>query len=412
LAHAAAFALREGSADWMANDFAGDTAKAYDASTVWANPAGMVRLNQSEIDGSLNGIFPNVNFKGANYVGPTATTPGTTGGNLIQAAATGGDYGVWSFSPDLKFGVGVDAPFGQRITNPGNFVGRYQSVVSSITDIAVTVAAAYRINEQFSIGGGPVIDYFSNRSTIALNTGPTAGLTGDPVADVRGQDYGVGFNIGVLYQASPDLRFGLDYHSRIEHGISGKQSFYVPPLIGLFSPMTAGLLAAQNSDARFKIVLPDNLTAGAYWQVTPQLALLSDVEWTDWSTFKSVNITPTTPGLPGTVTAENFHSSWSVSVGANYRVTDKLMLQTGVGYDESPVKTQFRTTRIPDSDRYEIGVGAQYDVLPNLTLQVAYAHIFFASAPINTTANATSGTLIGTYTTSANTGSIGVKYKF
>jgi long-chain fatty acid transport protein len=411
-AHAAAFALREGSADWMANAYAGDTAKAYDASTVWSNPAGMVRLDRSEIDGSLNGIFPDLRFKGANFVGPTATTPGTTGGNLIQSAATGGQYGVWSFSPDLKFGFGVDAPFGQRVTNPGNFVGRYQSIVSSVTDIAVTVAAAYRINEQFSIGGGPVIDYFSNRSTLALNTGPTAALTGDPRADVRGQDYGVGFNIGILYQATPDLRFGLDYRSRIDHGVSGKQSFTVPALIARFSPVTAGLIAAQNSDANFKFTLPDNVTFGAYWQVTPQLALLSDVEWTDWSVFKSVNVVPSTPGLPSTLTVENFRNSWSVSIGANYRLTDKLMLQTGVGYDESPVKTQSRTSRIPDSDRYEIGIGAQYDVLPNLTLQVAYSHIFFDSAPINTTANATSGALIGTYTTSANTGSVGVKYKF
>ena len=69
-AHASGFALREGSADWMGNAFAGETAKAYDASTVFTNPAGMVRLNQSEFDASVNGIFPTINFSGANFVGP------------------------------------------------------------------------------------------------------------------------------------------------------------------------------------------------------------------------------------------------------------------------------------------------------------------------------------------------------
>src|SRR3984957_6153028 len=101
-AHAAGFELREGSADWMANDFAGDTAKAYDAATVWSNPAGMGRLNQNEIDGSLNGIFPTANFSGANFVGPGVTTPGTTSGNLVQSAVTGGLYAVWNVSPDFK----------------------------------------------------------------------------------------------------------------------------------------------------------------------------------------------------------------------------------------------------------------------------------------------------------------------
>src|ERR1700747_3713052 len=58
----AGFALREGSADWEGNAFAGDTAKAYDASTVYANPAGMVRLNWNELDASVNVIAPNVRF--------------------------------------------------------------------------------------------------------------------------------------------------------------------------------------------------------------------------------------------------------------------------------------------------------------------------------------------------------------
>src|SRR4051794_25010937 len=83
-APAAGVELRAGSADWMGNAFAGNTAKAYDASTTWSNPAGMARLNQNEIDGPVNGIFPTMNFSGANFVGPGRTTPGATGGNLIQ----------------------------------------------------------------------------------------------------------------------------------------------------------------------------------------------------------------------------------------------------------------------------------------------------------------------------------------
>src|ERR1700759_1140855 len=85
-ARAAGFALREGSADWMANAFAGNTAKAYDASTAYNNPAGMVRLDKNDLDAAVSGIFPSINFSGTNRVG-TAQTPGTTGGNLIEPAA-------------------------------------------------------------------------------------------------------------------------------------------------------------------------------------------------------------------------------------------------------------------------------------------------------------------------------------
>ncbi|HST76097.1 MAG TPA: outer membrane protein transport protein, partial [Acetobacteraceae bacterium] len=53
-AHAAGFALREGTSDSMGNAFAGGSAKAYDAGTAYTNPAGMVRLNWNEIDAGLN----------------------------------------------------------------------------------------------------------------------------------------------------------------------------------------------------------------------------------------------------------------------------------------------------------------------------------------------------------------------
>jgi long-chain fatty acid transport protein len=55
---AAAIALREGSADWTANAFAGETAKAYDASTASSNPAGMTRLNWNEVDLSSTAVCP------------------------------------------------------------------------------------------------------------------------------------------------------------------------------------------------------------------------------------------------------------------------------------------------------------------------------------------------------------------
>jgi long-chain fatty acid transport protein len=411
-ARASGFELREGSADWMANAFAGDTAKAYDASTAWSNPAGMVRLDQSEIDGSVNGIFPTINFSGSNLVGPGATTPGTTGGNLIQSAVTGGVYGVWSINPDFKIGLAVDAPFGQRIANPSDFVGRFQSLVSSISDEQIAISGAYRINEHWSIGGGPVIDFFSARLTQAINIGPAAAITGDPAADVHGNDVAVGFNLGVLYQITPDMRIGLDYRSRIQHDISVTQSVFVPQLLGLLSPATAAALNAQNSPAGTKITLPDSITAGFYWQATAQLALLSDISWTDWSLLKAINVVPTSPLAAPSTIVENWRNTVAVSIGANYKLTEALMLQGGIGFDESPVTDSNRTSRVPDSNRYLIGIGAQYDVLSNLTVQVAYAHIFFDGAQLTSQASATSGVLTGKYTDSANTVSLGAKYRF
>ena len=70
-------------------------------------------------------------------------------------------FGVWDFSPRLKLGMAVTAPFGERLAYSTDFVGRYQSLVSSVSNIQIALSAAYRINEHISIGAGPVISLLS-----------------------------------------------------------------------------------------------------------------------------------------------------------------------------------------------------------------------------------------------------------
>ena len=135
----AAFQLREGDPDWLANAFAGSAAKAYDAGTVWNNPAGMTRLDANEIDQGINYFDPGIRFSGADYVG-NVPVHGSNGGDGAPQAVTAGLESVWNFSPDLKFGVALEAPFavvggGMAATSPypncaviRDFKGRYTSV--------------------------------------------------------------------------------------------------------------------------------------------------------------------------------------------------------------------------------------------------------------------------------------------
>ncbi len=408
-AHASGFGLRESSADTLGNAFAGQTAKAYDAGSAWTNPAGMVRLNWNEIDGALNYIDPHATFRGQNFQGGVPTT-GVPGSNAVQSAATAGTFSVWSYSPNLKFGLAVTSPFGERVSYPGNFVGRYQGLTSSITDVEATLSAAIKINNQLSIGAGPVIDFFHARLTQAISLGPLSAVTGDPVGDLSGNDTAVGFVASGLYQVSPALRFGLVYRSRIHHSISGDQSIYLPPKVAAIGPI-ANLLSIGNSQARSEITLPDNITGGVYYDVTPRLAVMADVQWTHWSLFKQLTIVPANGG-PITSTPENWRNTWFGSVGASYRLTEKLMLQGGVGYDQSPTTDSNRTTRIPDYSRFLVGIGVTYAVLPNVNVQAAYLRLIDGNVNINNSASPGAGTIVGRYHDEANSASLGVAVKF
>jgi hypothetical protein len=222
-ANASAFQLREGDADWQSNAFAGTAAKAYDAGTAWNNPAGMVLLGDDEIDSGLNYFDPGIRFSGRNVV-DGKPVPGYAGGDAGPQAVTAGTEAVFKYSPDLAFGMAVETPFGLRTAYPGNFVGRYQGLVSFIENFELALSAAYRVTPQFSIGGGPVLSYLGARLTQAINVSAFLPHGGDPVVDVRGGDsYAAGYHLGAMYQFTSGFRVGLDYHSRLGQGVDGHQ---------------------------------------------------------------------------------------------------------------------------------------------------------------------------------------------
>ena len=410
-AFASAFMLREQTPDLTGNAFVGGAAKAYDASTVFSNPAGMVRLDQNEFDAAVSGIFPHASFSGENFMGPGVTTSGTTGSNAVSPAAIGSNAGVIGITPDLKLGLSVTTPFGQRVSYPGDFVGRYHGLVTSVTDIAVSLALAYRINDHWSVGGGPIIDYFHARVTSALNLGPLDAF-GNTVGDARGDDFGVGYNLGILYQYDEHTRIGLDYRSRIRHTISGKQSISVPGELAGAVPGVASALSNLNSDIKAGVTLPDNLALSFYHDLTPRLAVMADLQWTHWAVFNQIGIVPTN-GSPTTTLSENWHDTIFAGIGANYKLRDNLVLQSGFAYDQSPVTDGNRNARIPDKSRLDLGIGAAYDVIPGVRLALAYLHAFpTGKANINNVSNSTSGQLVGHYDDHADIVSAGITVKF
>ena len=411
-ASANGFQIPTGSPDWTANAFAGTAAKGYDAGSAWTNPAAMTLLDSSELDAGLNVIIPHAEFNGSNVIGPT-TTPGSTGGNAGQTGITPGIEGVWSATPRLKFGLAVEVPFGERTLYPSNFVGRYQAEVSSISDIEIGLSAAYRLTDHISLGAGPVLDSFQARLTNAINIGSVAALTGDPASDINGSDWAAGYHLGALYAFDEHVRVGLDYRSRINEGIAGKQSIFVPPTLAALSPTTAALLAAGNTDASAKTTLPDVLTLGFYADLTPEWSVMATAEWTHWSALQQLSVT----GANGTseALALRFHSTWFGSVGANYRPhwAPKLVLQAGIGFDESPVDNSTRSPRLPVQNEVPLGVGFTYTVLPSVSLQFAYLHAFgVGDGAVSFSNSPSAGTLVGSYATSVDVVSVGSKWIF
>lgn len=406
---ASGFALREESAEGLGNAYAGQTAKAYNASTVFYNPAGMSRLTDNEVAGTVSWIAPVAKFTGRNSNPVGGNVAGSSNFDAIKDAAIGSLFGVYKLNPDWSVGMSVAAPFGMRSEYKEDWVGRYQALASDVTDVEFSPVLSYKIDNHWSVGGGPRIDYLKARLTQAIDF-HAIGLGhlipnnyGDGEARVTGDDTGVGYVFGTLYEFDDKTRVGVNYRSRIHHELTGDVQYQNTP----------GLLASGfvNQGAKAKITLPDSLNVGIYHELDERWAAMADMSWTHWSVFQTLNVTGDN-GAAVSSTDEKWHDTWFASLGLNYKPADQWVLHTGVAFDQAPVRTAYRTARIPDANRYWLSFGASYSINPATDVHLGYTHLFTDSGTINETANAASGTLTGTYKSSVDIVSASFAIKF
>lgn len=410
-ANAGGFALNEMSASSVGNAHAG-TAAAEDLSTIYFNPAGLVLHSGSGFTISGSAIRPSAKF--TNTGSTAAVPPGTplTGGN-------GGDAGSWAAVPamyyatdlssNLRFGIGVQAPFGLTTEYDDGWAGRYQALKSDMLTLNINPSIAWRVNDRFSVGAGVSAQYVRVELTQAVDFGTvcvanldalTCGGLGllpqgaDGRARVKGDDWGFGYNLGAMFMPSPDLRFSVAYRSKIGHKLRGDAVFQRPAAL-------PGALAAAFGDtgARASVDLPESLSLSAYAEIDPRWSVMGDVTWMRWSRFQELRIRFDN-GAPDSVTPENWKNTVRVSAAVNYRYNDAWKLRAGVAYDESPVTDAFRTPRIPDSDRIWLAFGAQYKPTRSTSWDFGFAHMFVKDSAINK-AEATN-TLVGRYKSNVN----------
>jgi long-chain fatty acid transport protein len=276
-------------------------------------------------------------------------------------------------------GLGVSAPFGLVTDYQEDWFGRYDSTKSELTTIDVAPTLAVRVTEWLSIGAGLDAQYADATLENAVPN-PTAPGGPSPATDARfqaqGDDWSVGFNVGLLVRPTPRTRIGLQYRSGIEHKLEGDAT-----LSGLAPP-----LDVQNGSvgASAKVDLPSMASIGVAHDITPDLTLLGHIAWYGWDSFDEIRLR-FDDGRADVVEPQNYRDTWAIGLGAEYRLTDAWTLRGGVSYDQTPTRNGFRNTRVPDGDRYWIAIGASYELSDRIGLDLAYGHRFFEKTDIDRT---------------------------
>jgi long-chain fatty acid transport protein len=370
-AEAAGFALIEQNASGMGNAYAGAAAIAEDASTIFFNPAGMTYIQGTQGVGAIHLIKPNAEFNDQGSIAATGRPLGDEGPNAGDLALVPNMYFKMDLNETIKLGLGVNVPFGLKTEYDKEWLGRFQADMSELKTINFNPAIAFKVNDQLSLGFGISAMWAEATLTRAVNFGPA----GQGSVNIKGDDWGFGYNLGAIYQATADTRVGLAYRSKVKQRLEGDADFRRP--IGV---PNAGL--AADDDVKAGVDLPENFSLSAFSRLNDRWEVMGDVTWTKWSRFEELRI-QFANGRPDAVTPENWENTMRYSLGVNYLYNDAIKLRAGLAYDEEAIKDEFRTTRIPGNDRKWVSLGASYVMSPTSKFDVGYAHLFISDASID-----------------------------
>ncbi len=416
-ARGSGFQIREASTSALGNAFAGATSGVEDITFMYFNPASMIFHDRDQIAGSSSFIAPHAELQsssGSTIAGvPITPTPAFDGDNTVsENAIVPALYGMLSIDRDLKIGLAVTAPFGLETNQPGGWIGRYHASDSRLTTINVNPNVAFRVTDWASVGLGVQAMYGDARLTNAVDIGTIGAASGIPgsvptmqdgFAKITGDDWGFGYNLGVMLEPHDRVRVGLAYRSKVNMTLDGDAKFDLRGSGTTGAALqSAGLFL--DTDASAKIEMPAQASIGLNVGITDDVSLMGEVAWTQWSSFKDLIIDFANPAQPSNLTEEDWDDSWFFALGATWQAAEDWTLRFGVAHDQTPVPDRTRTPRIPDEDRYWIALGFNYAPTDWMSLDFGYTHIFLDDSNINLFASDPGSTFRGnleaSYTTS------------
>jgi long-chain fatty acid transport protein len=441
--HGAAFALAEQSGSGLGNAFAGGAAAGEDAATVWINPAAMSRIGSMQAVAAIHLITPSIKFHDDGSRPATNQPLGHEGGDAGSLNIVPNMYLVVPITKEATFGLGVNAPFGLVTEYGDGWIGRYHGVKSDVKTLNVNPALAWKFSDAFTLGVGvnyqridatfsSAVNYSAGLLSAAAGNGiapgtptfnaiaqATSGL--DARSTVDGDDSAWGWNIGLLYNLDDKSRIGAHYRSSIKYKVAGNVHFDKPglpslppslaPVVGALANGVNGVLA--DGGVTSDIEVPSFTNLSYFRTLNDRWDVMVDVQYTGWSSISELKFVRNN----GTVlqnTPENFRDTWRFSVGTNYRLNDQWMFRGGLAYDQTPVKDEFRTPRLPDESRVWVSLGAQYRMNKNLKADVGFTYITAGNASIDDATGGVSanGLLKGNYDATVTILSGQVTYTF
>lgn len=373
-AEAAAFYLQEQSVRGWGRANSGEVAD-QGAASLWWNPAAIAGATEREALFGATAIFPSGRVSDAGtLIDRPGVPPVPVGGPselrdpIVRGVAPHNAFAL-PISDRIALGLTVTAPFSFTSDYDPTGWQRYSAIRSRLLTLDFQPSVAVKATDWISVGAALNIQYSDAWLSNALpNLAP-----GSPDARLRltGSGWDLGWSAGLQLHPAERVTIGLAYKSAVEHKLEGPVE-----ISGLAGPLASRNVSAETT-ARF--TTPWQLIVGARAGITKSLTLNAQAVHFGWSKFDRIEIAaPISNAI-----VQNYKDTWSVAVGFDQAVGERLTLRAGIQIDPTPTRDSGRDPRVPDADRVDYNVGASYRMNGRISLDAAAGYTDLESSPIS-----------------------------
>jgi len=379
--NAAGFQLNEFSAAGLGRAYSGEGAMADTPASASRNPALLSMYDRAAL--SVGGVFidPGVDITGRSPSGASLDAK-----NIAPTAWVPNFHYVQPINDQWAVGASVTSNYGLATEFNDNYTAGPYAGKTDLTTANMNLSAAYRLNQHFSFGLGFDAVYAKAKlERYAGESGAQLGIPADTqISRLKGDEWGFGWNAGILYEVDENNRYGFTYRSEVKVDFDGDYKSSLPSSLNPAQGMTGLPWGTDGSTipGSLNLHLPEMWEVSGYNKVAPQWAVHYSLAYTSWSQFKELKATGNN-GQTLFQKDEGFKDAYRIAIGTTYFYDDNWTFRTGIAFDDSPVPAGTRSISIPDQDRAWISAGTSYAFNKDASVDVGVSYMHGSKVTIN-----------------------------